>query len=144
MAELIRFSEGVALAFHALARLAQAEGRLSAAGIAAQLGASPAHVAKVLQVLVRAKLVTAKRGPHGGYALARPPEEIRLLEVYEAVEGELRRDGCVFSHPVCAGQGCLFGDLVEGIRARLRAELSGRTLAEAVGRPPRGDECPFG
>ena len=37
--------------------------------------------------LRRAGLVTGKRGPGGGYVLARPAEEISLREVVEAVEG---------------------------------------------------------
>lgn len=43
------------------------------------------YLHKVLQDLVRAKLVRSQSGPGGGYALARPPEKITILEVVNAV-----------------------------------------------------------
>lgn len=136
MAELVRLSEATALALHALALTAKADGPLSVPEIAAKLRASEAHVAKVMQRLAQAGLVLSKRGPRGGYALARAPQEIRLLEVYEAMEGKLRLDGCVFSCRVCEGQGCIFGDLLAEVRARVHAELARRTLAHAMSELP--------
>jgi Rrf2 family protein len=44
---------------------------------------------QILQDLRRAGLVEARRGPHGGYALARPPAEITLAQVLRAVRGPL-------------------------------------------------------
>jgi Rrf2 family iron-sulfur cluster assembly transcriptional regulator len=52
---------------------------------------------QIFQRLRQAGLVTGKRGPGGGYTLTRPPEEISLRDVVEAIEGSLtereRRDG---------------------------------------------------
>ena len=42
---------------------------------------------QIFQDLRRAELVAGKRGPGGGYVLTRPPEEITLLQVVEAVDG---------------------------------------------------------
>jgi Rrf2 family protein len=36
----------------------------------------------------RAGILTAGRGPRGGYHLARPPTDITVLDVVEAVDGE--------------------------------------------------------
>jgi Rrf2 family protein len=44
---------------------------------------------QILQDLRRAGLVEARRGPRGGYALARPPVEISLADVLRAVRGPL-------------------------------------------------------
>jgi Rrf2 family protein len=49
------------------------------------------YLEQIFQRLRRAKLVTAKRGPGGGYTLARAPAEITLRDVVEAVEGPLSR-----------------------------------------------------
>jgi Rrf2 family transcriptional regulator, nitric oxide-sensitive transcriptional repressor len=43
------------------------------------------YLHKVLQDLVRAKLVRSQSGPGGGYALAKSPEEITILDVVNAV-----------------------------------------------------------
>jgi Rrf2 family iron-sulfur cluster assembly transcriptional regulator len=49
------------------------------------------YLEQIFQRLRRAGLVTSKRGPGGGYLLARAPGEISLREVVEAVEGSLAR-----------------------------------------------------
>lgn len=50
------------------------------------------YLHKVLQALVRGRVLDSKRGPRGGFTLARPPSETTLLDVVEAVEGEMRSD----------------------------------------------------
>ncbi|MBN1123886.1 MAG: Rrf2 family transcriptional regulator [Sedimentisphaerales bacterium] len=45
------------------------------------------YLLKILQSLVRANILRSKRGPHGGFCLARPAEEITILEILEAVDG---------------------------------------------------------
>ena len=47
------------------------------------------YLEQIFQRLRRAHLVTSKRGPGGGYTLARPPSQITLRAVVEAVEGPL-------------------------------------------------------
>jgi Rrf2 family iron-sulfur cluster assembly transcriptional regulator len=49
------------------------------------------YLEQIFQRLRRARLVTGKRGPGGGYVLARPPGEITLRDVVEAVEGQADR-----------------------------------------------------
>jgi Rrf2 family protein len=51
----------------------------------------PRYLEQIFQRLRRARLVSGKRGPGGGYVLARPAEEITLRDVVEAVEGPLER-----------------------------------------------------
>jgi Rrf2 family protein len=45
------------------------------------------YLEQIFQRLRKADLVTGKRGPGGGYVLARPPDEISMRDVIEAVEG---------------------------------------------------------
>ena len=45
------------------------------------------YLEQIFQRLRRAQLVVAKRGPGGGYRLARPSRDITLRDVVEAVEG---------------------------------------------------------
>jgi len=47
------------------------------------------YLEQVLRRLRRARLVDSKRGPGGGYTLARTPEAISLRDILEAVEGSL-------------------------------------------------------
>ena len=70
----------------------QPEARI--ADIAARTGVPASHLAKVVQSLVRAGLVETTRGRGGGVRLARPPAEIGIREVIEAVQGPLRFQRC--------------------------------------------------
>jgi Rrf2 family protein len=47
------------------------------------------YLEQIFQRLRRAGLILSKRGPGGGYTLARAPEEISLREIIEALEGPL-------------------------------------------------------
>jgi Rrf2 family protein len=62
--------------------------------IAARTSVPQPHLTKVLQSLARAGLVETMRGRSGGTSLARKPEEIRLREVMEAVQGPARLFRC--------------------------------------------------
>ena len=47
------------------------------------------YLLKILQQLVRANVLRSKRGPRGGFSLAKPTTKITMLEVIEAVDGPL-------------------------------------------------------
>jgi len=47
------------------------------------------YLLKILQQLVRANVLRSKRGPRGGFFLAKPAEKITLLQVIEAVDGPM-------------------------------------------------------
>ncbi len=49
------------------------------------------YLEQIFQKLRRAGLVESKRGPRGGYVLARAPEAISVADVLRAVEGEVLR-----------------------------------------------------
>jgi Rrf2 family protein len=54
-------------------------------------GVPARYLEQIFQRLRRERLVEGKRGPGGGYRLARPPAEIRLRDIVEALEGPLER-----------------------------------------------------
>lgn len=58
-------------------------------------------LAKILQKLVRAKIVRSYRGVKGGFSLARPPREISVMDVLEAVEGRLYLNICLMDRKRC-------------------------------------------
>ena len=47
------------------------------------------YLLKILQQLVRANVLRSKRGPRGGFSLAKPTRKITMLEIIEAVDGPL-------------------------------------------------------
>jgi len=108
MAKLLRVSEAASLALHACGLLAPLEGQAKTTReLAGALQSSEAHLAKVLARLDRAGLVTSRRGPGGGYQLAKPPERISLRQVCEVIEGEYETSECPFGLSICDGEGLL-------------------------------------
>jgi Rrf2 family protein len=95
-----------------------------------RIGASQAHLVKVLQSLARAGLVATERGPRGGARLARPAGEITLLEVYEAVDGPLEASECLLERPICDGSCCLVGKVLYRMNQEVRQHLGRTTLAD--------------
>jgi Rrf2 family protein len=55
---------------------------------------SPRYLEQIFQVLKKAGLLHSKRGPQGGYSLARPPAEITLLDIITATEGRIALLDC--------------------------------------------------
>lgn len=133
---------------HATLSLAQlpAGATASAAQLAEHFDLPPAYLAKQLQALVRAGVLSAATGPRGGFRLARPADEITLLQVVEAVDGtspfyqcnELRQRGRGAARPEDCVKIC-------GIHARMRAaeaawrdSLEKVTVADVSAGLPRG------
>jgi len=128
---MLRISTAASLALHAISLLAANGNRtLSTKEIAAKLRASEAHLSKVLQRLGKARLVEATRGPKGGFCPARPGGDISLLEVYEAIEGPLQDSVCLLGEPVCQGEKCILGGLLETVNQQAREYLGGTTLSD--------------
>lgn len=59
-------------------------------------------LAKILQKLVRAGILTSARGTSGGFRLFRSPGDITLLQVIEAIEGPLALNDCLMENRTCS------------------------------------------
>jgi Rrf2 family protein len=67
----------------------------------------PSFLAKIVSQLSVAGLLQTSRGARGGVSLARPPEEISVLEVVEAIDGPILLNECVSPNGACTfGSGC--------------------------------------
>ncbi len=65
------------------------EGWVMAGTISAKYGIPLEYLFNILQQMVKANILLSKRGPRGGYTLARPAKEITLLEIIEAADGPI-------------------------------------------------------
>ena len=71
-------------------------GPASAREIAGAYGIPEPVLAKVLQRLKRAGIVTSRQGKAGGYVLARAPTDISVMQVLSAIEGRATLVTCDF------------------------------------------------
>ncbi len=113
MAGFFHFSEAISLAVHAMEIMAREKNTIFTARIlASRLNASEAHLAKVFQRLVKTDLVVSFRGPNGGFRLKKEPEDITLLEIFNAIEGPVRTDICPMIKETCPFSQCIFSGIM--------------------------------
>lgn len=60
---------------------------------------SPRYLEQIFQDLKKAGLLLSRRGPQGGYTLARKPEEISVLQIVLAAEGDMNLVDCLEETP---------------------------------------------
>jgi Rrf2 family protein len=140
MSQLLNFSESVLIAMHGLALMAKEPGRqISTKEIAGRIASSDNTVSKVLQRLVKENLISSTRGPSGGFILSQSPDKISLLRIYEAIEGKVDDERCLFRQTGCLFDECLFGGMMDRIRKEMNGYFSGKTLRDLAGKNLRGE-----
>lgn len=105
----------------------------TSAEIARAESISPKYLEGIMTQLKAAGIVNAERGNKGGYRLAHDPSEIRMLDVVEALEGEIKPVDCVRDQGCCAmGPGCLPRKFWIGLKGAIDEYLSSRTLRDVI------------
>lgn len=96
-------SQTAIYSLRALAVLKAIESGASLSGplLSERTGVPRDYLAKVMRQLVRAGIVTGQRGKGGGFRLARAPDRVRLIDVFEAVDTELALGRCAFGLGAC-------------------------------------------
>ena len=136
MARCLNLTKAGEYAIAALSRLTlESRGEAVTVGELAREQEIPrSFLAKVIARCAKAGLVQARKGPDGGVALSRPADEISLLSIIEACEGDYRRDSCVFyAARRCEGPACEVYCPLRREEEGLRAGLAGVTLAQMAG-----------
>ena len=90
--------------------------------------------AKVLKELCRTGFLRSRLGPHGGYRLAKPPDQMTVLEIMEALDGPLAINDCL-AEPHFCGQtpGCRMHRLFQRVNDSMK-EILGRTSIADIAR----------
>jgi Rrf2 family transcriptional regulator, cysteine metabolism repressor len=120
----------------------QDDGEPVALGAVAESERLPlSYLEHLVAKLRKAGLVESQRGARGGYRLGRPPEQIQMLEVVQALEGAIAPMECFHldpegkvscSHETDGDQACATKLLWTRVQGGVTKALSGTTLAELV------------
>ncbi len=90
------------------------------------------YLLKIMQQLVKARILQSKRGPRGGFSLARPATKITMLDVVEAVEGPMIN----YLNLAEQARGVKFAAKAEQVYekaiAQVRAELKKAKLSDLI------------
>lgn len=136
----MKLSQGVEWMLHGLAVIAQAPAGVSVSRrvLSDYYGLPDAYLAKHLKSLVRAGLLVATTGPHGGFRLARPATEISALDIIEAIEGSASPFACeeirlrVPAAPERYRAPCPITRIMDNAHQAWRNELRGVTVHDIV------------
>ncbi len=107
------------------------KGPLQIKTIAGREKISNKYLEQIVGVLKMAGLVISVRGPKGGYILAKPPQEIKLLDVFELLEGKVTTFDCLVDKSFCTRCGdCLTKNLWLKMQQAIEGVLTSVTLKE--------------
>ncbi len=121
-------------AIRAIMHLAQlgADEKASTSQIAEEKDIPLSFLAKIIAQLSVAGLLQTMRGARGGVTLARPPQEINLLEVVEAIDGPIMLNECVSDSYECSQHGCPMRPIWQETQADLVNRLKSSTFDQFV------------
>ena len=101
--------------------------------IAKELDISFHFLTKILQKLTQKEIMSSYRGPNGGIALARPKEEIKLMDIVVAIDGSEIFEQCLLKLPGCGKlKPCPLHDEWSLIRKQIQEMLSQTSLASVA------------
>lgn len=118
----------------ALQRGRDADALVSAREIAESQQVPLRFLEQQLGALHRAGLVESFRGAGGGCRLSRPPEDIRVADIVDALEGPLYPMGCLSAedHSCFADAHCGLQELWGDVHVAIRQVFERMTLADMV------------
>lgn len=130
MGNILKISEAASLALHAMTIMSQKKDKLvSVKEISEMLNVSANHLSKVMQRLVKAELVISIKGYGGGFKLAKKPEDVSFLDIYEAIDGRFNPTNCLINRGnACVN--CIMGSFVESINNQVEEYFSKTTLKD--------------
>ena len=130
---MLRLSKKADYALMAMKHLAQKRETCSTSAreIAEQYDIPIELMAKVLQRLVRMRLLASTQGTRGGYMLGRTADSISVADVIEAIDGPFTVTACSTDKHDCEQfNKCSIRDPLWQIRERIAAALGTVTIAE--------------
>lgn len=128
-------SQTVEYALRAMSHLAAIAGTCASSSALAEATHAPhGYLSKIMRDLVCAQLVTSYRGRHGGFALARDPDAISVLDIVNAVSPRKRaeRDDLGAEPETDPLRACLDGVLARAEDALARATLRSLMIGSGV------------
>ena len=126
-------SAKVDYAIRALCGLAESQGTVTSAALAAEQNIPEKYLESIMNDLRRVDLVVSRRGSDGGYHLGRPASEIRLADVIRPLEGPLAEvRGLRPEATRYEGSAENLQTVWVAVRASLRSVLEQTTIADVV------------
>ena len=121
--------------------LHQGQGPVLLRDIAQRQQISLQYLEHLISPLIAGGIVRSTRGAKGGVSLAQSPDEIRLNEVIQLLEGSIAPVECVNNPGICArSELCVTRDIWGELKQAMDGVLNSITLRDFVERQKRKDQ----
>lgn len=102
-------------------------------------------LSKILQLLVKNKILRSVKGPHGGYYFARDPKEVSLYDVVLIIDGNAFFEECIIHNRTCRSAYekemlCIVHEEFSKIREETTSMFKNRTIYNLVQSAEKSDE----
>ena len=110
-----------------------AQKRVRTRDLAVATGIPAPFLAKILRRLTAVGVLDSQKGHHGGFRLAKPPGEVRFVDILRAVDFEPASDHCIFGWESCGEENpCPLHPEWKTVRATIEEWAETRTLADVL------------
>lgn len=111
------------------------KGPVSLKDLAQRQGVSIKYLEQIIQILKAAGFIRSIRGANGGYTLTNSAQNIKVLDIIQALEGSLSPAECVDMPEICPRvRECATHDLWKGMQAAMVNALGDLTLSDLADR----------
>jgi Rrf2 family protein len=112
-----------------LSLFATKEKKLGIKEISKKLEIPAPFLGKILQLLARQKVLISTKGPNGGFALGKPPQDISLMSIIETIDGKETFDKCVIRTSPCSiSAPCSLHDLISHSKNEMKKIFISQTI----------------
>jgi Rrf2 family protein len=103
--------------------------------IAEKMDIPEGFLARIFQILAKSGIIRSHRGKRGGFSLSKPPEEIVMKDVIEALEGPIHLNRCLSDYSDCGKEGiCSLHEVWAEIQTNIVAAMEAANFADLAKR----------
>lgn len=120
------------------------QGPLQLRTIASHQDISAKYLEQLISLLKSAGLVSATRGAKGGYTLAREPKQVKIIDVFTALEGPLATVGCLEKKDYCVKVAdCAARNLWAQLQQAIMNTLESQTIQDLLDRAQKNRKSDY-
>ncbi len=108
------------------------KGPVSIRDIANSENLSEAYLEQLFILLKKAKLIESKRGANGGYILSKDPDQIKIGQIINALEGDMELSCCTKDTNCPKQVECPTKDILDVVQMKIQNVLDSMTLKDMI------------
>ena len=134
------FTKTCEYGLQAMIFLATEDRKMGITEISEKQGLPSHYLSKILQNLVKAKILESAKGPNGGFWLAKPASNIRLAHIVDAIDGMETLEKCGLGLKACDSKNpCAVHNEIKPLRESIVQVFYKNTLSDVVDSYEKGE-----